>query len=51
MVDKKNEENLSTGSVSFPCPKCGESTVLRSFHERELATKYVCSRCGFEGPN
>jgi len=40
-----------TGSVTFKCPKCGKSTIVRSKHDRQIAAKYVCSECGFEGPN
>ena len=41
----------TSGSVTFPCPKCGKSTILRSRNEREIAAKYTCSECGFTGPN
>lgn len=39
------------GSVMFPCPKCGETQIVRSKHSRQIVTKYVCNECGFEGPN
>jgi predicted RNA-binding Zn-ribbon protein involved in translation (DUF1610 family) len=39
------------GSVSFRCPKCGETEVIRSRYERENAVKYACAKCGFSGPN
>ncbi|MFH1592840.1 MAG: zinc finger domain-containing protein [Candidatus Woesearchaeota archaeon] len=52
MVEKKIEKkSLLAGSVVFLCPKCGETKIVRSYHEREIATKYVCGSCGFEGPN
>jgi len=52
MVDKKTEKiNLLKGGVMFPCPKCGETKIVRTFYEREIATKYVCPLCNFEGPN
>ncbi len=39
------------GGVSFLCPQCGKGKIRRTLHERIIATKYVCSNCGFEGPN
>ncbi len=39
------------GSVVFKCPNCLDSDIIRSFKSRVLATKYVCPKCGFEGPN
>ncbi|MBR9703570.1 DUF1610 domain-containing protein [Candidatus Woesearchaeota archaeon] len=39
------------GSVSFPCPKCGKSTIIRTKNERQNVATYICSACGFEGPN
>jgi predicted RNA-binding Zn-ribbon protein involved in translation (DUF1610 family) len=39
------------GSVSFPCPKCQETTLTRTRNEREIAAKYLCRSCGFVGPN
>ena len=41
----------TAGSVSFQCPKCQQTTILRTRNEREIASKYVCSSCGFVGPN
>ena len=38
------------GSTSFPCPKCGKTTIVRSSHARSIATVYKCPECGFEGP-
>ena len=54
MVKSKIEETSSiAGAVEFKCPKCGKGTIKRSFHERQLATKYICPNedCKFEGPN
>jgi len=52
MVEKiVKKEPLLEGSVIFPCPKCGETEIVRTFHAREIATKYVCQKCEFEGPN
>ncbi len=39
------------GAVSFPCPKCGDSEIVRSRSERENVVKYTCEKCGFTGPN
>tara|TARA_Y100000310_G_C20436031_1_gene693770 strand:+ start:415 stop:597 length:183 start_codon:yes stop_codon:yes gene_type:complete len=39
------------GSVVFKCPNCLDAEIIRSFKSRVLATKYVCPKCGFEGPN
>jgi len=39
------------GSVIFKCPKCAKADIVRSYHSRELGTRYVCPQCGFEGPN
>lgn len=46
---KKRIANVA-GSVQFPCPGCGE-TIVRSKDARQIAAKYTCSKCGFEGPN
>ncbi|MEK6826004.1 MAG: zinc finger domain-containing protein [Nanoarchaeota archaeon] len=52
MVERTpNGKALLPGSVKFVCPQCGETKIVRSYHEREIATKYVCQRCQFEGPN
>ncbi|MGM5484278.1 MAG: zinc finger domain-containing protein [Nanobdellota archaeon] len=39
------------GTARFMCPKCGEYEIVRSKRARELAMKYNCPKCGFEGPN
>ncbi|MBI5797976.1 RNA-binding protein, partial [Candidatus Woesearchaeota archaeon] len=39
------------GSVIFKCPSCGKADITRSFHARELGTRYTCPACSFEGPN
>lgn len=39
------------GDVSFMCPKCGKAKIVRTKHERKLATQYTCPECGFTGPN
>jgi Zn-ribbon RNA-binding protein len=47
---KTNIANV-TGTVKFNCPKCGKLEIVRCKHCREIAAKYKCSSCGFEGPN
>ena len=37
------------GSVVFPCPICGEK-IARCWRCRSIGRKYVCKKCGFEGP-
>ena len=44
-------EKMDDGSTSFKCPKCKDTDIHRSFHCRQIAAKYVCPGCGFEGPN
>ena len=39
------------GGTIFNCPKCGKGKIKRTFHERQLAVKYVCPQCQFVGPN
>jgi len=39
------------GSVCFKCPKCSDYEITRSVKAREISAKYVCPKCGFEGPN
>ncbi|RLE43102.1 RNA-binding protein [Candidatus Woesearchaeota archaeon] len=46
---KKSIENDS-GAVEFPCPNCGEATIVRCSHCRRIAARYQCPRCGFVGP-
>jgi len=51
-ADEINDNAFSeTGNVVFPCPQCGKEIIKRTLHERKIATKYKCSKCGFEGPN
>ncbi len=47
----KEELSNNKGSVVFKCPKCVQADITRSFHSRELGTRYTCPQCGFEGPN
>ncbi len=41
----------SVGSVKFPCPACGETTIVRCFSCRQISVRYECPACGFSGPN
>lgn len=47
----KKEIANDAGSAVFKCPKCSKGEVVRCKHCREIAVKYVCTECGFEGPN
>jgi Zn-ribbon RNA-binding protein len=47
----KNKITNDIGSTRFKCPNCGEYEIIRSKKARELAIKYTCPGCGFEGPN
>ena len=46
-VEVTNEK----GSTIFKCPNCGDYDIIRSLHERKIATRYTCPKCGFSGPN
>jgi Zn-ribbon RNA-binding protein len=39
------------GTVRFTCPSCGKAELVRCKHCREIAKKFKCPSCGFEGPN
>ncbi len=45
------KEISNEGGVTFTCPNCGKTEIVRCMHCKELAAKYVCSSCLFEGPN
>jgi len=47
---KKNVAN-SKGSAVFKCPNCNKTEIVRCTHCREIAAKYTCGNCEFEGPN
>ena len=47
---KKNLLN-ENGSVSFNCPNCKDYTIDRCEECRKKGAKYICPKCGFEGPN
>ncbi|MEK6940853.1 MAG: zinc finger domain-containing protein [Nanoarchaeota archaeon] len=39
------------GSTRFKCPNCGKKEIIRCVHCREIAARYKCEECNFEGPN
>ncbi|MBW2984857.1 DUF1610 domain-containing protein [Candidatus Woesearchaeota archaeon] len=46
------KKRISAESAArFPCPNCGKAEIVRCAHCREIATKYKCPQCQFEGPN
>ncbi|MEK6892384.1 MAG: zinc finger domain-containing protein, partial [Nanoarchaeota archaeon] len=47
---KKRISN-TVGSTRFMCPKCSKTEIVRCHHCRQIAAKYQCSQCQFEGPN
>jgi hypothetical protein len=47
----KTRITASEGAVKFPCPKCKKTEIVRCKNCREIAAKYSCPECGFEGPN
>ncbi len=47
---KRRITNMA-GTAQFKCPHCGQTDFIRCQHCREIAAKYKCSQCGFEGPN
>ncbi|MBW2976099.1 RNA-binding protein [Candidatus Woesearchaeota archaeon] len=47
---RKNVLN-SKGTSKFNCPNCGKTEIVRCTHCREIAAKYTCPACSFEGPN
>ena len=47
---KMSITNIS-GTAIFKCPKCGKTEIVRCKHCREIAAKYKCPECAFEGPN
>ncbi|MEM3153968.1 MAG: zinc finger domain-containing protein [Candidatus Woesearchaeota archaeon] len=40
-----------TGVAKFKCPKCMKYEIIRCAHCRQIAAKYICPGCKFEGPN
>ncbi|MBS3095753.1 RNA-binding protein [Candidatus Woesearchaeota archaeon] len=47
----KTELVNQSGSTVFKCPSCGAFDIVRCFHCRQIASKYKCNGCGFEGPS
>ncbi|MAF36316.1 RNA-binding protein [archaeon] len=45
------KKKLGPGSVTFSCPNCSKQEINRCYHCRELATRYQCSKCEWEGPH
>ncbi len=39
-----------TSSVSFKCPECLKTTIVRCGKCRTMSIPYKCPNCGFEGP-
>ncbi|MBN2517221.1 MAG: RNA-binding protein [Candidatus Altiarchaeota archaeon] len=37
-------------AVKFPCPSCGEATIVRCGNCRAINNPYKCPKCGFVGP-
>ncbi|MCC6003015.1 MAG: zinc finger domain-containing protein [Thermofilum sp.] len=40
----------SQRATSFRCPNCGEAVIWRCEKCRKQGNRYVCPKCGFEGP-
>jgi len=36
--------------VRFPCPNCGQITIVRCEKCRKFGRSYKCPKCGFQGP-
>lgn len=36
--------------VTFPCPQCAETDIVRCEKCKTLSNSYTCVKCGFEGP-
>ncbi|MEM4756100.1 MAG: zinc finger domain-containing protein [Candidatus Woesearchaeota archaeon] len=49
-VSCKKKITTIEGSVSFPCPSCTKTTIIRCGHCRAISAPYRCSSCNFEGP-
>lgn len=47
----KKEITNDKGNVEFNCPSCLKQKIVRCKHCREIAAKFKCPVCGFEGPN
>ena len=49
-ISCKKEINNDAGSVEFSCPSCGETSIIRCTHCRDVGANYICQNCNFEGP-
>ncbi|MBI2576482.1 RNA-binding protein [Candidatus Woesearchaeota archaeon] len=47
----KQRTTNAAGSTKFLCPACSKVEIVRCKHCRDIAAKYVCQECNFEGPN
>lgn len=50
-ISCKKDVSNDSGAAIFKCPKCAKSDIVRCTHCRDIAAKYRCPECGFEGPN
>ncbi len=41
---------VTRGYVEFKCPKCLAKAIIRCDSCRAVSRRYVCEKCGFEGP-
>ena len=51
VADEMRRITNTIGSTRFLCPRCSKTEIVRCFHCREIAAKYKCPSCGFEGPD
>jgi len=53
LVDSASRKRITNtlGTARFKCPSCGKQEIVRTRHMRQVAAKYSCAECGFEGPN
>jgi len=50
-ISCKKDVTNDAGTAEFLCPNCGKYNLIRCKHCREIAAKYTCPECGFNGPN
>jgi hypothetical protein len=41
---------MTSEYTEFKCPSCGEGTITRCRHCREISNTYKCGICKFQGP-
>ncbi|HII64667.1 TPA: RNA-binding protein [Candidatus Woesearchaeota archaeon] len=53
ILDSASRKRITNtvGTARFKCPACGKHEIVRTRHMRQIAAKYACPGCGFEGPN